>query len=212
MAEEEQKPNILLSNTFIAWERIQLPSLPTHFQSKSPVIVLSDSQPAEGIWSTPPSDKDHRDSVVFPPINHEGLNLHHQCDVRETYDERAKPPAQLSTGLKPTPAAAVKWRFSQFKLTGILSGVWNCFVIRGGLLRSFNIPLIGSVLLLLLFCLRFRLRRRQRLRGEAIDELLGVIKEKDERIHCLLHQIARLNELLLASHHGVPMISKATST
>ncbi|PWA37016.1 hypothetical protein CTI12_AA592670 [Artemisia annua] len=59
--------------------------------------------------------------------------------------------------------------------------------------------------------LRFRRSRRRRVRREGVEELLGVIKEKDERIHQLLYQIARMNELLLASHHGVPMISKAAS-
>ncbi|KAI3686525.1 hypothetical protein L1987_80204 [Smallanthus sonchifolius] len=100
MAEEEAlNDDILSPNTLIAWERIQLSSLPTQFQSQSPVIVLSDPHGGEGNWSTPPAHKQHQTSV-----------------------------------------------------------------------------------------------------------------EKDERINHLLHQIARMNELLLASHHGVPMISKATST
>ncbi|KAF5796842.1 hypothetical protein HanRHA438_Chr08g0368721 [Helianthus annuus] len=83
-------------------------------------------------------------------------------------------------------------------------------VIRSGLFRLFNFPLIGSTVLILLFYWRLRLRRR-RVRNETIDGLLGVIKEKDERITHLLHQIARMNELLLATRHGVPITSKAAS-
>ncbi|KAI3820854.1 hypothetical protein L1987_08404 [Smallanthus sonchifolius] len=218
MAEEEElKDDILSPNTLIAWERIQLPSLPTQFQSQSqsPVIVLSDQHGGEGRWSTPPAHKEHQTSVVFPPTNHEGLNFHHQCDVRETYSEKAESPSPVSSGRKPAAmggAVAVKWWFLDFKSPGILSCVWKLFVTRGGLLRSFNFPLIGSTALLLLFWFRLRPRRRRKSRIDTIDELLGVIKEKDERINHLLHQIARMNELLLASHHGVPMISKATST
>ncbi|KAK9080423.1 hypothetical protein SSX86_000181 [Deinandra increscens subsp. villosa] len=210
MAEEEERiDDILHPNTLIAWERIQLPSLPTQFQSQSPVTVLSDPHGGERIWSTQLAHKHHRTSVVFPPTDHEGLNLQHQFDeVLEKCEERAKPQVPVATELKPAAIGApveVKLGFFRFRLPGILSCIWNCS------LRSFNLTTIGSIVLLFLFCLRFRLRRR-RLRAEAVDELLGVIKEKDERIGHLLHQIARMNELLLASHHGVPLISKAAKS
>ncbi|KAI3673391.1 hypothetical protein L6452_39509 [Arctium lappa] len=144
------------------------------------------------------------------------FNFHHHNDDRETYKERAAS-SPVSSGIKPAAMGgfvAVKWWISYFKLSGgIVSCIWKFSVIRGGLLRLFNLPLVGSMVLLLLFYLRFRLfRRRRRLRREAIDELLGVIKEKDEKMQQLLHQIARMNELLLATHHGVPIISKAASS
>ncbi|KAF5807249.1 hypothetical protein HanRHA438_Chr05g0240801 [Helianthus annuus] len=209
MAEEEAlKHDTLPPNTLIAWERIHLPSLPTQFQSQQPIISLQDPHGGDTPWSTPPPPhKDHHTAVVFPPTNHEGLNLHHH--VPETHVETVKPSVPVvSSEVKSAPIVRpiagpiwVKWWFLRFKLTGIVSYVWN---------RLINFPMVGSTVVVVL-CYWIR-RRRRRSRGEAVDELLGVIKEKDERIHQLLHQIARMNELLLASHHGVPMISKATST
>ncbi|XP_076903640.1 uncharacterized protein LOC143558747 [Bidens hawaiensis] len=195
--EEDQQPkdnnnNNILSpntNTLIARERIHLPSFPTQ--------SLPDPTSGQRPWSTT--------TVVFPPTNHEGLNLHHQFDVPDTHVDpvKVKPSPPVVTLKPPAIGLPVKWWFLRFKLTGILSSIWN----------RMNFPMIGSTVVVFLWYLRLR-RRRQRLRSrvEAVDELLAVIKEKDERIHQLLHQIARMNELLLASHHGVPMISKATSS
>ncbi|KAK1407325.1 hypothetical protein QVD17_38939 [Tagetes erecta] len=216
MAEEEEqqqlKYDIFHPNTLISWERIQLPSLPTQFQSQSSVIVLSDPNSGDGTWSTPPT------SVVFPPNNHEGLNLNHQFNVLDTHDEKLEQTKSLqsvSSEVKPVVIGRhvpVKWWwFLQFKLSDIVSCIWDLTMVKRGLLWCFKFPLIGSTVVLLLVYLSCR-RRRRRLRGETVDGLLGVIKEKDERIHHLLQQIARLNEILLVSHHGVPMISKGSST
>ncbi|KAI3504674.1 hypothetical protein L2E82_46613 [Cichorium intybus] len=210
--DEELKAENLSPNTLIAWERIRLPSLVNQCQSQSPAIVLSDPHGGGGGWSTPTVGEDGRTSIIFPPTDHEGLNLHNHYDVRDTYNERPCPSSPVLSGLKPEAmggCVAVKWRVPLFKLPSIVSYIWNCSLIRGGLLRSFAFPLAGSMVLLILFYLRFRLRRR--LRREAVNELLSVIKEKDERIHQLLYQIARMNELLLTTHHGVRMISKVAS-
>ncbi|KAI7745210.1 hypothetical protein M8C21_016631 [Ambrosia artemisiifolia] len=220
MAEEEEEPlkadTLLYPNTFISWERIHLPSFPT---TQSPVISLPDphSDETQTRWSTPPDHKHHYHTpVVFPPTNHEGLNL--QTYVPETtHVETVKPLTTDSTSSEMKPVViggpiSVKWWVLRVKWFGILSWVWNWVFNRKGLVWFMNLPIIGSTVVMGLFYLRFCLRRRRRSRGEAVDELLGVIKEKDERINQLLHQIARMNELLLASHHGVPMISKATTT
>ncbi|CAA7026954.1 unnamed protein product [Microthlaspi erraticum] len=45
--------------------------------------------------------------------------------------------------------------------------------------------------------------RRKRLNGETTDRLRDVIKEKDERIVQLLHQIAQMNELLIKHHKDI---------
>ncbi|XP_024977193.1 uncharacterized protein LOC112514813 isoform X2 [Cynara cardunculus var. scolymus] len=180
--DEEPKAETLSLNTLVARERSQLPSVSDRLRYQFQSPLLSDPHGGGGRWSTPPMHDDHWTSIVFPPNNHEGLNLHHHNDDRETYKERARPLPPVSGGLKPEAMGgyvAVKWWVSHFKLPGgIFSCLWNFSVIRGGVLRLFNLPLVGSMVMLLLFYLRFR--RRQRLRREAIDELLNVIKEKDE--------------------------------
>ncbi|XP_010546162.1 PREDICTED: uncharacterized protein LOC104818323 [Tarenaya hassleriana] len=45
--------------------------------------------------------------------------------------------------------------------------------------------------------------RRRRCKGETMEHLRNVIKEKDERIVQLLHQIAQVNELLVKHHKNV---------
>uniref|UniRef100_A0A1J3EB01 Uncharacterized protein n=1 Tax=Noccaea caerulescens TaxID=107243 RepID=A0A1J3EB01_NOCCA len=45
--------------------------------------------------------------------------------------------------------------------------------------------------------------RRKRVKGETTDRLRDVIKEKDERIVQLLHQIAQMNELLIKHHKDI---------
>lgn len=188
MAEEEEqlqqlKSDILFPNTLITWERIHLPALPSQFHSQSPILLLSDPHLPDGQRSTPQPHKiDNRSSVVFPPINHEGLNLNHQFELQQTSNENAKQVLPLSSENKPAvitgPVAVNRWLLG-FKLPGIVSCVWKLFVIRLGLLRSVNFPLIGSVVVLLMCYLRF-CRWRKRLRREVFDELQGVIKAKDE--------------------------------
>ncbi|XP_071703677.1 uncharacterized protein [Rutidosis leptorrhynchoides] len=219
MAEEEQlqqsETGILFPNTLITWERFHLPSLPTQFHSQSPIILLSDPHLPESQRSTPPPHKiDHPTSVVFPPINHEGLNLNHQFELQQTNNENAKPLLPISSEVKPVvcsgPVAVKRWLLG-FKLPDIVSCAWKLFEIRLSSIRAFNFPLIGSLVVMLLCYLRF-CRWRRRLRGEVVNELLNVIKVKDEKINNLLQQIARMNELLLAKHHAVPVISNAASS
>ncbi|CAD5331106.1 unnamed protein product [Arabidopsis thaliana] len=45
--------------------------------------------------------------------------------------------------------------------------------------------------------------RRKRVKGENMDHLRDVIKERDERIVQLLHQLAQMNELLLKHHKDI---------
>lgn len=160
MADEKEeiiKSEFLSPNTLIAWESIQLPSIPNQFHSHSPILLLSDPHEVKPLWSTQPVHKDHRNSDIFPPTNHENLNFLHQVEK----DQPSSPAAVVVP-------VSVKWWLLQFKLPTIIKG----------LSRLFNFPIFGSTVLMLLFYLRFRLRQRRRRR--VVDELIGVIKEKDE--------------------------------
>ncbi|KAJ9568298.1 hypothetical protein OSB04_004264 [Centaurea solstitialis] len=206
--EEQPKPATFLPpNSSITWKRTQIPplsdQLQLHHQSKPP---LSSSDP----------NGDGDDHWIFPPNNHEGLKLlHHHNDDDDRgetrKEERSTSLSPVSGELKPESMGAVK--SLRWVSGGVFSWIWRFSVIRGGLIRLFNFPMVGfgsMMVLVVLFHLRFR--RRRRFRREAVDELLGVIKEKDERMRQLLYQIARMNELLLVTHHGVPITSKAESS
>ncbi|KAI3685077.1 hypothetical protein L6452_34310 [Arctium lappa] len=217
--DKEERTLFVPPDALIEWERFQLRPIPDQFQfqsqSPSQSPSLSDPIGSGEIWST--IHEDHQPSVVFPPVNHEGIHLHHHQDVREIDVERAVPPSPVSSPRRRPVAmaesVAVRWwdagmEALRFKFMDIVSFLRSFSMNRGGLLRS-HFPLAGSVVLLLLFYLSSRRRRRRR--RESIIQLIRIIKEKDEKIHQLLYQIARMNELLLATHHGIPMISKATS-
>ncbi|KAL4559304.1 hypothetical protein LXL04_031442 [Taraxacum kok-saghyz] len=223
-AEEEDEQRIVFgrSDGLIEWERLQLRPISDQFQfhSQSQSPPLSDPLGGGEVWST--IHEDYQPSVVFPPVNHEGihLHLHHHQDVREIDTERSIPPSPISSPrARARPAgmaesvAAGWWdaglEVLRFKFASVISFLRCVSASRGGSLRS-HFPLAGSMVLLLLLYLRHR--RRRRLKRESIIALISVIKEKDEKIHQLLHQIARMNELLLATHHGVPLISKAVSS
>ncbi|KAI3736831.1 hypothetical protein L2E82_26818 [Cichorium intybus] len=218
--EDEERTLFVPPDALIGLEGIQLRLMSDqfHFQSHSQSPSLSDPLGGGEVWST--IHEDHQPSVVFPPVNHEGihLHLHHHQDAREIDIERARPPSPILSP-RPRPAAMGEsitegwWdaglQVLRFKFVSVISFLRSFSASRGGLLRS-HFPLAGSMVLLLLLYLRSR--RRRRLRRESIIQLIRVIKEKDEKIHQLLHQIARMNELLLATHHGVPMVSKAVSS
>nr|XP_043607551.1 uncharacterized protein LOC122579440 [Erigeron canadensis]XP_043607552.1 uncharacterized protein LOC122579440 [Erigeron canadensis]XP_043607553.1 uncharacterized protein LOC122579440 [Erigeron canadensis] len=215
MAEEDTKdeqpitkPEIISpypnTTTFISWEAIHLPS---SFPTQSPILLSSassDPTPLHTWSSTPPPVN----PLVFPPNNHENLTFdqHHQ-------EKKVKPKTvsfdlTAKSDVKPAPGSVFElspwWVLFQFKLPVIVGNIFKFFVVKRRVFWSFGFP----VLMVLLY-----LRRRRRRRRESVDELLGVIKEKDERIRCLLYQIARMNELLLATHHGVPpMIPKAATS
>ncbi|CAH1442970.1 unnamed protein product [Lactuca virosa] len=200
----------------IEWERLQLRPISDQFQfhSQSQSPSLSDPLGGREVWST--IHEDNQPPVVFPPVNHEGihLHLHHHQDVREIDIERTRSPSPISRPAAMGESVGVRWwdgglQVLRFKFASVLSFLRSFSTSRGGLLRS-HFPLAGSIVLLLLLYLRSR--RRRRLRQESIIQLISVIKEKDEKINQLLHQIARMNELLLATHHGVPLISKAVSS
>lgn len=50
---------------------------------------------------------------------------------------------------------------------------------------------------------RWRKKRDLRVKRESRDQLLRIVKEKDEKINQLLHQIAQMNQLLLALHRDL---------
>lgn len=86
------------------------------------------------------------------------------------------------------------------RVTSIASSLRNLAGV-GGVNWSFcsAARVAAAVLLWWLYAVvRRRKRRDSQVRRESRDQLLRIVKEKDEKINQLLHQIAQMNQLLLA--------------
>lgn len=82
-----------------------------------------------------------------------------------------------------------------------IMSVYSWFCNNGdgrGVLWSFG-PVAGVAVLVLWWRLCRQMKRGRRTR-ESVEHLKLIIKEKDEKIGKLLHQIAQMNEVLVARH------------
>lgn len=82
-----------------------------------------------------------------------------------------------------------------------IMGVYSWFCNNGdgrGVFCSFG-PVAGVAVLVLWWWFFRRIKRGRRTR-ESVGHLKLIIKEKDEKISKLLHQIAQMNEVLVARH------------
>ncbi|XP_073148002.1 uncharacterized protein [Henckelia pumila] len=97
--------------------------------------------------------------------------------------------------------AAIDWdswtRILHTKISGITRFIWG---LSPGSWWTFRSATITAVLIAFLY---FRQRRRLRAVESSKGRLLGIIEEKDEKINKLLHQISRMNKVLMATRLGV---------
>ncbi|XP_011072799.1 uncharacterized protein LOC105157949 [Sesamum indicum] len=99
-------------------------------------------------------------------------------------------------------ADAVGWFDSwaeilQCKVIGLVRFLCSSFTYSRVAFLTFRSTAFTAILIAFLY---FRRRRRLRDREENMDRLIGIIKERDEKINQLLHQISRMNQMLLAVH------------
>ncbi|XP_062116649.1 uncharacterized protein LOC133830646 [Humulus lupulus] len=180
----------------------------THF-TESSMVVIRDSLPKN-------------EFSVFPPTNHENLHF-----TEEQEDPFSPPPqsstlsfsSSLSSSFSPSDSDASDPESPLASDSRIkISGDSTCWMGIGfgvllSKLRRFASSAFGGngamrwcawsfasgagiaavVVMLWSFIIRARLRRRQ-------ENLMLIIKKKDEKINKLLHQIAQLNEVLIARH------------
>lgn len=85
-------------------------------------------------------------------------------------------------------------RILHTKAGGIMRFLW--VLSRGVVFWTFRSAAIATVLIAFLY---FRQRRRLRTVESSKARLLGIIKEKEEKINELLHQISRMNQVLMAA-------------
>lgn len=84
------------------------------------------------------------------------------------------------------------------RVTSIASSLRNLAGVRGVNWSFCSAARVAVLLWWLYAVVRRRKRRDSRVKKESRDQLLRIVKEKDEKINQLLHQIAQMNQLLLA--------------
>ncbi|KAK2655491.1 hypothetical protein Ddye_008543 [Dipteronia dyeriana] len=115
-------------------------------------------------------------SSIFPPINHE--NLHIQEEERKHRNPSSISKEVIISG----------WLgFGRTKICNLL--------VNNGAIRA----LFGSAAGVAVFVIWWWLRHR-RCQRESADYLKLIIKQKDEKITQLLHQIAQMNQVFVARH------------
>lgn len=146
-------------------------------------------------WSMPPII-DNRRSIVFPPVNHEGLHVstasdHHSNNLSlssSVYNLDPVAPLLPVPTSRPEPAVSDSERglsrgfhLLRSKVTRIALSL-RSFASGAGLLwnAQSSAPVAAAALLLVLMFFRSRWLRRLRTREESRDQLIRVIKEKDE--------------------------------
>lgn len=189
--EEEEKqvteiPEVV--ENFIGCDPIQSPLLPNSPQIQSEPPSPSHESSIVGVNIINNRDQSSL-MAIFPPINHEGLYISSFHAHHENYPEfdRSLPARDFEQANSPLPLprprVAAWFNFLCCKLTSITSTIRNYSASsRGGFLSSFRSPLatVAAAMLLMLWYWRFQRQRRLLIRRESRDQLIRVIRERDE--------------------------------
>ncbi|KAE9602196.1 hypothetical protein Lal_00049531 [Lupinus albus] len=167
--------------------------------------------------------RDSNDYSVFPPNNHENLQIFSQ---NHSIPESTSSPSSSSSfssfslsdsdSLSPfnsqlrRGADFVAWmsvglQILRFKFYAIISSFRNSASERR-VVSSIGVP-AGVVIMSCWIMMRLwwwvsKLRKKRSFKQNEI-RLMNIIKEKDEIIAKLLHQIAQMNEILIARHKAL---------
>ncbi|XP_019451546.1 PREDICTED: uncharacterized protein LOC109353656 [Lupinus angustifolius] len=167
--------------------------------------------------------RDFNDFSVFPPNNHENLQIfsHHHSIPESTSspsssssfssfspsDSDSLSPfnSQLRRGADFVAWMSLGIHILRSKLYAIVSSFRNCDSERR-VVSSIGVP-AGVVVMLCWIMMRFwwwvrKWRKKRNFKRNEI-RLRNIIKEKDEIIAKLLHQIAQMNEILIARHKAL---------
>ncbi|PNY03418.1 hypothetical protein L195_g026748 [Trifolium pratense] len=186
-----------------------------HHRGSIPVIANPNESPMVVI-----NDKKN-DFSIFPPINHENLNLftNHQIppQLQPQSPPSCSPPSfstsdcetcgeyspQLDSTLRKG-GDFIGWLCIGFQIlrSKFVSAVSSCRN-RGGAIRSFGLPAVTVVFIVMMLMRRKKNRRRNRNLTPNESRLVQIIMEKDGKIAQLLHQIAQMNEMLIERHKAL---------
>ncbi|CAN8237006.1 unnamed protein product [Cochlearia groenlandica] len=133
------------------------------------------------------------DLFVFPPINHENLQVASSIYLETPSESSVESPPSDSNCKSPWHLESEIIRdWWQLLLVRASSKLKNLFTWFSTNLRSYY-PVLAIVIW---WWMRVRARRRR----VTTDNLRNSIEERDQRIVQLLHQIAEMNELLIKQH------------
>lgn len=178
-------------------ENLLVPSGPCDEQ-RSPCSILPPSSdllpsPSQFFTSSSSSSSSSSCSSSFSP-----------SDVDEELQEEPRPSdsaVQVGEPGRATWLLRLGFRVWGSKVFGAMSSFFGRGAARGGL---FWLSVASAAAALWWVCARFRLLRLRH--RERVDGLMRVVKERDEKIAHLLHQIAQMSEVLLSRHKA--LISK----
>ncbi|GKV34871.1 hypothetical protein SLEP1_g43210 [Rubroshorea leprosula] len=179
------------------WEQIQSSKSQEVTQSKQwSMVVIRDSLR-------------RNDLSVFPPANHENLPISAQQNQKEQIpSSKSTHPSPCESDVSevcPVPSDRGFTRWVAVALRALRATVISIPSLLGlarGAFWSFH-RVAGMATVVLIWWLRMRARRQRWQHRESIDHLKTIIREKDEKIIQLLHQIAQMNELLVARHRDL---------
>ncbi|MED6180297.1 hypothetical protein PIB30_008792 [Stylosanthes scabra] len=155
--------------------------------------------------------------------------IHHQQPSSEG-DDRASSPSSVEgddTEVTEEAPASSDWRIrvanegrkllkmrleaARNGVVGMASRVRECVVCVGSFWSVTCVMGVAAAVLVAVVCVGFRRRRRRRRVGpeQSVEELVDIVREKDEKIGQLLIQIAQLNEAL-SSRRKVPVLRIST--
>ncbi|GFP81665.1 hypothetical protein PHJA_000309800 [Phtheirospermum japonicum] len=162
--------------------------------------------------------------IIFPPINHKNLHIltekvlqiHVDNQPQLFSDSDLDPDSNSSTSFSPSDSSpsppsplipvsdltkgsafdAPGWFDSWMKILCAKVRLFcSSFISSRGVFLTFHSVAFTAVLMAFLY---FQRRRRLRDAEESKGRLIGIIKERDEKINQLLDQISRMNQVLLA--------------
>ncbi|KAL1810229.1 hypothetical protein ACET3Z_027219 [Daucus carota] len=133
---------------------------------------------------------------IFPPVNHENLRPESPDQAQTDQDSEVSPSfrAELAVDEIPNTWRDFGFNYLRCKVYCLVSG-WRIHS-TGFCSRALT---VGAAAMLALWYFRVQKQRRRRMVmiKESRDQLIRVIKEKDEKISTLLRQVAQMNEIFL---------------
>lgn len=201
--------NGVLSESLDEWEQIETPFILTTSTS----IIAPQSR--KGYKPTPiRHDYSHDCSSIFPPRDHEDLPISAEENPKQPSGRPASPSPQTdeaspsSLQRRGTPKVAdkilqiLRMRYEHIcsKVCAFASAVYR----EGGFWSIVSAAGLAGALLTCWLIVKVQ-RWRRRIQKDNKDQLMMLIREKDEKINRLLRQIAQMNEMLSARRR-VPVV------
>ncbi|KAL1365805.1 hypothetical protein AAHE18_03G314800 [Arachis hypogaea] len=147
---------------------------------------------------------DQSSSTDDPPIHHQQASSSETVSTAASEDDNgASSPSVANEGRK---LLKLRLEAARNGVVRVASMVRECVVCVGTFWSVTCVFGVAAAVLVAVVSVGFRRRRRRRVdRRRSVEELVDLLREKDEKIGQLLIQIAQLNEAL-SSRRKVPVL------